>query len=101
MPTKVKIQGQRSLRRTTNHKTIFNEGTMKTFEYKITKHPAETFSALVYYCTEAGECDLDQVPHDQTEILQGILNGEGSAGWELVQVSFGRDGLLAFWKKGL
>ncbi len=72
---------------------------MKTFEYKITRHPAETFSKLVYFCTEAGECNLDHIPHDQTEILQDILNEEGRSGWELVQVSFGRDGLIAFWKK--
>ena len=74
---------------------------MKTFEYKITKHPAETFNELVYYCSEAGECTLDQIPHDQTEILQNILNVEGATGWELTQVSFGRNGIIAFWKKEL
>lgn len=72
---------------------------MKTFEYKITKHPAEAFSELVYYCTEAGECTLDQIPQDQTETLQNILSAEGAAGWELIQVSFGRSGAIAFWKK--
>jgi hypothetical protein len=35
----------------------------------------------------------------QTEVLQSLLNGEGENGWELVQVSFGRNGILAFWKK--
>lgn len=72
---------------------------MKKFSYKITKHPAETFNELVYFCTEAGECGLDQVPHDQTRLLQDILNREGEAGWELVQVSFGRNGIIVFWKK--
>lgn len=72
---------------------------MKTFEYRVTKHPAEAFSELVYYCTEAGDCALDQVPHDQTEILQDLLNAEGVAGWELIQVSFGRNGIIVFWKK--
>jgi hypothetical protein len=72
---------------------------MKRFEYSITKHPAEFFTELAYYCTEAGECTLDQIPQDQTGILQSILNGEGENGWELVQVSFGRNGILAFWKK--
>lgn len=75
------------------------EVTMKAFAYRITKHPAESFSELVYYCSEAGECTLDQIPHDQTEILQNILNAEGADGWELVQVSFGRRGLIAFWKR--
>lgn len=72
---------------------------MKAFEYKITKHPAETFNELVYYCTEAGECTLDQIPHDQTETLEKILNAEGKSGWELVQVTFGDNGVIAFWKK--
>jgi hypothetical protein len=74
---------------------------MKTFEYRITKHPAESFKELVYYCTEAGECALDQIPHNQTETLQNILNDEGAAGWEFIQVSFGRNGIIIFWKKEL
>lgn len=72
---------------------------MKRFEYNITKHPAELFSELIYYCSEKGECTLDQIPQAQTDILQEILNTEGESGWELVQVSFGNNGILAFWKK--
>ncbi|MEN8231087.1 MAG: hypothetical protein ABFR35_00225 [Thermodesulfobacteriota bacterium] len=72
---------------------------MKRFEYNITKHPAESFTELIYYCTETGECTLDQIPQNQTEVLQSLLNSEGENGWELVQVSFGPDGILAFWKK--
>jgi hypothetical protein len=74
---------------------------MKRFEYNITKHPAELFAELIYYCTETGECTLDQIPQGQTEVLQSLLNGEGESGWELVQVSFGHNGILAFWKKEL
>ena len=74
---------------------------MRRFEYNITKHPAELFTELVYYCTEAGECTLDKIPQSQTEILQNILNSEGGNGWELVQISFGSNGILAFWKKEL
>ena len=74
---------------------------MKRYEYRITKHPAETYTELVYYCTETGECTLDQIPHDQTTILQNLLNDEGSEGWELVQVAFGRNGIICFWKKEL
>ena len=72
---------------------------MQQFEYKISKHPADMFKELVYSCTEKGECSVDQVPHDQTAILQEILDDEGAAGWELVQVSFGRHGLFVFWKR--
>ena len=72
---------------------------MKQFKYKITKNPTESFTELVYYCTETGECTLDGIPQNQTEALQSILNDEGENGWELVQVSFGSNGILSFWKK--
>ena len=74
---------------------------MKRFEYNITKYPAESFTELVYYCTESGKCTLDQIPKDQPELLQSILNEEGEMGWELVQVTFGKNGILAFWKREL
>jgi len=73
--------------------------TIKAFEYQITKHPAETFNELVYYCTEAGECTLEQIPHEQTDTLKNVLNAEGLTGWELIQLSFGPNGIIAFWKK--
>jgi hypothetical protein len=74
---------------------------MKQFEYQITKHPAEAFKELVYFCSESAECNLEQVPTDQTKILQDILNEGGRQGWELIQVSFGKDGVMAFWKRKL
>jgi len=36
---------------------------------------------------------------DQTEILGEMLNERGKQGWELVQISFGKEGLMAFWKR--
>ena len=39
--------------------------------------------------------------YDQTKILEDIMNGRGKQGWELVQISFGKDGLMAFWKRRL
>jgi hypothetical protein len=68
-------------------------------EYKITKHPAAEISSLVYFCTEKGECNVDQVASDQLKKLEEILNREGNDGWELVQLSFGEDGVVIFWKK--
>ena len=41
------------------------------------------------------------MPQGQTELLQGILNAEGEGGWELVQISFGQNGIVAFWKREL
>jgi len=72
---------------------------MPSFEYQITVHPAESFLQLVYFCSEQGECNWDQVPQNQIGLLTDLLNRKGREGWELVQISFGRDGLMAFWKK--
>jgi len=72
---------------------------MKHFEYEITKHPAQTFEKVIYFCTETGNCTLDEVPVDQTEVLSKILNERGERGWDLVQIAFGKEGLMAFWKR--
>jgi hypothetical protein len=72
---------------------------MKKFEYDITKHPSGEFQKVAYFCTAGGQCGMDQLPVDQTGILKDILNERGSLGWELLQLSFSKDGLLAFWKR--
>jgi hypothetical protein len=77
----------------------FDGEVMKKFEYDITKYPASKFTHLVYFCTDQGECKLDQIPEHQTRVLNEILNERGSHGWELVDLAFGNDGLVAFWKK--
>ncbi len=72
---------------------------MKRFEYEITKYPADTFKQVVYFCSEVGECSVNEVLGDQTDILADTLNERGKQGWELVQISFGKDGAMAFWKR--
>ena len=72
---------------------------MIKFEYEVTKHAADEFNHLVYFCTETGECDYAQLPADQMEVLKDILNEKGSQGWELIQLIFGKDGVVAFWKR--
>ena len=74
---------------------------MKRFEYEITQHSAEAFNKVVYFCSEAGQCSIDEVSRDQTRVLRDILNNMGSEGWELIQVSFGKDGLMAYWKRSI
>jgi hypothetical protein len=74
---------------------------MQRFQYEITKHPADEFIHLVYFCTDEGECDFDQLPSNQTEVLKKILNERGTQGWELIQVFFGKDGVVAFWKRAI
>lgn len=72
-----------------------------TFEYEITKHPAGDFEHLVYYCTEQGDCSLKDLPTDSLVVLKDVLNDRGSQGWELVQLVFGKDGVVAFWKRSV
>jgi hypothetical protein len=72
---------------------------MKRFEYQISKHAADAFSKLVYFCTDEGDCSFDQLPGDQLGMLGDLLNEKGAEGWELIQLSFGKDGMVAFWKR--
>jgi len=72
---------------------------MKRFEYKVSTYPAERFVDLVYFCSPEGECHLEKVPNDQTQVLEDILNDMGADGWELVQLAFGKGGIIAFWKR--
>ncbi len=72
---------------------------MKRFEYDITKHPNDNFTHLVYFCSDDGQCNIDQVPLDQTNVLTDILNERGGEGWEMVQTLFGKDGVIIIWKR--
>jgi hypothetical protein len=72
---------------------------MSKYTYEITKHPADEFNRLAYFCTESGECELEEIPDRQTIILRDILNQRGSEGWELVQLFFGKAGVIALWKR--
>jgi hypothetical protein len=74
---------------------------MDRYEYEITKHSAETFMKVVYFCSEEGECKLEEVPAEEPQVLVDILNERGLAGWELVQMMFGRDGVMICWKRRL
>jgi hypothetical protein len=72
---------------------------MENYEYEITRHPADEFNRLTYFCAENGECSLEEIPDQQVTILRDILNEKGSDGWELVQLFFGKDGVVALWKR--
>jgi hypothetical protein len=72
---------------------------MKRFEYQITLHSADSFRELVYFCSEDGSCAMEQIPSDQIGKLESILNDQGERGWELTHASFGKQGMMIFWKK--
>jgi hypothetical protein len=72
---------------------------MKRFEYEISRHSAEGFRQVVYFCSDEGECNLEHLPTDQVKVLAEVLNQRGAEGWEVVHMSFSKDGLVAFWKR--
>ena len=74
---------------------------MNRFEYDITKYSADEFTHLIYFCTDQGECNLDEIPSDQMGSLRAILDQRGSEGWELIQIFFGEGGVVAFWKRSI
>jgi hypothetical protein len=73
--------------------------TMNQFEYEITAYSAEDFKEVVYFCSPDGQCGLERLPADQIRKLQQVLTERGRKGWELIQASFGKEGILAFWKR--
>ena len=72
---------------------------MNRFEYEITKHSAKEFKRTNFFCTASGECALGEVPDQETLLLKKLFDDRGNQGWELVQLVFGQDGILAFWKR--
>ena len=75
--------------------------TMTQFKYQITMHAAESFKEVVYFCSDEGSCQVKEVPSDQIGRLEEILNEHGQEGWELVQTTFGKQGMMIFWKKAV
>ena len=72
---------------------------MTRYEYDITRHSSESFNRVVYFCTDKGDCRIDEVPAEEPGALVEIFNERGALGWELVQLMFGREGVLACWKR--
>lgn len=72
---------------------------MARYEYEVVKYPAETFQRTVFFCSEQGACSLEHVPDEDALHLGKVLNERGAQGWELVQLSFGKDGAIGFWKR--
>jgi hypothetical protein len=72
---------------------------MVRFEYEITRHTAEEFTRLIYFCTDEGNCTLNDLPQNEVAMLVDMLNKRGDQGWELIEVFFGKDGIIALWKR--
>jgi hypothetical protein len=72
---------------------------IRKFDYEVTRHPADTFREVVYFCSQDGSCNLGDIHSNQLKMIEDILNERGRKGWEVIQVSFGKDGMLVFWKR--
>lgn len=72
---------------------------MTRYEYKVTRRSADEFSELIYFCAPDGSCGVERVPGGQIEKVSEVLNDEGRGGWDLVQIAFGKNGMIMFWKR--
>jgi hypothetical protein len=72
---------------------------MDRFEYDISVISTGDFQKVVFFCSDKGDCSINELPGDQVQALGEILNGRGRDGWELFFLKFGKDGVLTFWKR--
>lgn len=72
---------------------------MDSFEYRVTMHPADAFREMIYFCSREGSCNLEVIATEQIKKMEDLLNAGGHEGWELVQATFGKEGVLVFWKR--
>ncbi|MFH1489349.1 MAG: hypothetical protein ABII06_10620 [Pseudomonadota bacterium] len=70
-------------------------------EYGSSKHPADAFQHLVYFCSDRGECRIKDIKPGQNGALAERFNDRGRDGWELVQAHFRQEGIVALWKRAL
>lgn len=74
---------------------------MKEFEYEISIHHLQRENRMRIFCSEKGDCSVEDVKGSDSLAVLGALNERGRRGWELVEILFGGDGFICFWKKEL
>ena len=74
---------------------------MKEFEYEISIHHLQRENRMRIFCSEKGDCSVEDVKGSDSLAVIGVLNERGRSGWELVEILFGGDGFICFWKKEL
>jgi hypothetical protein len=84
---------------------------MNRWRYRITVHsvqeilsdlsgPPEPASPMLF-CDEHGVCTFDSAPNPLLQAMERVLNRSGEEGWELVQIAFRPEQMVAFWKRPL
>ena len=84
---------------------------MTRWHYRITTHTASDIlkqaSGLeqaedvppTIFCDDQGACYFDAAPNPLTDAIQALLDQVGQEGWELVQIAFRPQEMVAFWKQ--
>jgi hypothetical protein len=54
---------------------------------------------MILFCSRDGSCNVEMVASEQIRKMENLLKEGGLQGWELVQASFGKEGVLVFWKR--
>jgi len=72
---------------------------MSRYQYEISRHPLGRENKMRIFCSEKGECSVEEVGTSDSQRVLDALNERGQEGWELVQILFGRDGFVCFWKR--
>ena len=75
---------------------------MAQWSYKTSTHNLAEMpsgSERVFACDNKGHCLVHDLQEKKMEALEGILNEEGTKGWELVQCHYHAEELFCLWKK--
>ena len=74
---------------------------MKRYRYQISSHPLGRQNKMRVFCSEKGECSLEEMRPSDSQVVMDALNELGEQGWEFVELLFGKDGFVCFWKREL
>ena len=74
---------------------------MDAYEYDITHFSIQDLGSSGFVCSEDGICGGTEKPSpgELAAPLRDLLNRSGHEGWRLIQLEFGKGGVLAFWMR--
>ena len=83
---------------------------MSRWEYQVTTHDREALLAAAegadlsraprqIFCDAEGTCFFDDAPNAYVGALVDVLNEQGDAGWELVQINFREHQMICVWRR--
>jgi hypothetical protein len=72
---------------------------MREFEYDISIHHLQEANKVRIFCSEEGNCSVEDMVGSDSLAVISALNERGRSGWELVEIVFGGDGFVCFWKR--